>query len=275
MRESVVVSMGETFSNQAPCVPPGAANVLATIRKGPGEGQAIRLRRAASVFGSKQGCKLVLRHPTINRRHCLIVNTGLRVILRDLDTRGGTLRNGLKVEQEFLEDDDRMTLGPWEFQIDIRNSELQGASDSPIVIDLEPDPTVLAIEDLQTGKLTKLTREVCLLGRSDGADIVIDDRDISYAHAAIFSYLGKPAIFDLVSENGTQVNGQHVNFAMLQDCDELTLGSQTVRFRSNTPGIRSNGLASNGSALKPKPFLPPPEGTLSDLIDLSGESRLQ
>jgi pSer/pThr/pTyr-binding forkhead associated (FHA) protein len=275
MQECITLSMGETFSNQAPCVPPGAPIVVATICSGPGEGQSIRLRRTASVFGAKHGCKLVLRHPNVNRRHCLIVNTGYRVLLRDLDTNGRTLRNGLKVELEALEDDDRLTLGPWEFKIDVQHSEAPGASDSPVVIDLEPDPTILALEDIESGKMTRLPRDVTLIGRSAGADIVVEDNEVSYAHAAIYCYLGKPAVFDLVSENGTQVNGEHINFAMLQDCDELTFGSKVLRFRSNVPGVKPNGRQGKGSSLKPKPFTPPPEGTLSDLIDLSAESRFK
>ncbi len=270
------MTSGETIFEQAPCVPSGAPMLTATICSGSGDGQTIRLRRAASIFGAKAGCKVVLRHPGIDQRHCLIVNTGQRFILRDLDTRGKTLRNGLKVEQEYLEDADRVQIGPWELRMDLAMPALTGASDSPVVMDLEPDPTVLAIEDPAARKLMRLPREVSLLGRSPSCDLPIEDREVSRIHAAIFSYLNKPALVDLVSENGTWVNGKRAVFAMLENGDEIVLGSYPLTFRSNTPGSNGAVRQDNGqSTLKPTPFGPPPEGTLSDFIDFSAESKLQ
>ncbi|MEE9295923.1 MAG: FHA domain-containing protein [Phycisphaerae bacterium] len=268
------MTSGETIADQVPCVPAGAPVVTVTICSGPGEGQSIKLRRVASLFGTKAGCKLVLRHPRIDGRHCVIVNTGVKLFLRDLDTRGKTLRNGLKVEQEIIEDADRVQLGPWELKIDLTMPRLAGASDSPVIMDLEPDPTVLAIEDPGTRKLTRLSRDVSILGRSSGCDVPIEDREVSRVHAIIFNFLNRPALLDLVSENGTWVNDKRAVFAMLQDGDVLTLGSYQLRFRCNTPKTNS-GVDRNGRVLKPAPFGPPPEGTLSDFIDFSAESKLQ
>ena len=141
-------------------------------------------------------------------------------------------------------------------------------------MDLEPDPTILALEDPGTKKLTRLCREVSVLGRSTGCDYPVEDREVSRVHAIIFNFLNRPALVDLVSENGTWVNDKRAVFAMLQDGDLITLGSYQLRFRSNAPN--NNGQASrNGQVLKPAPFDPPPEGTLSDFIDFSAESRLQ
>ncbi len=263
-----------SISEQVPCVPSGAPVVTATICAGPGEGQSIKLRRAASLFGSKAGCKLVLRHPTVDRRHCVLVNTGHRLVLRDLDTRGRTLRNGLKVEQEVIEDADRIRVGPWELKLDLATPTLAGASDSPIIMDLEPDPTILAIDDPAARKMTKLPREVSIIGRGPGCDVSIEDREISRVHAVIFSYLHKPALLDLVSENGTWVNGKRAMFAMLQNGDEITFGSYTVKFRSNAPQVNVNVNGNGKVTLTPSPFGPPPEGTFSDFIDFSAESRL-
>ncbi len=266
---------GDSIFDQAACVPAGAPVVTVTICSGPGEGQSIRLRRVVSLFGTKAGCKMVLRHPELDRRHCVIVNTGYRLILRDLDTRGRTLRNGLKVEQEKLEDADRVQLGPWELKLDLETPRLSGASDSPVIMDLEPDPTVVAVEDPSTSKLTRLSREVSILGRSPGCDFSVQDREVSRVHAIVFSYLNKPAVFDLVSENGTWVNGQRAVFAMLADGDEIGLGTYVVKFRSNAPTSNEDPSGNGRAALKPAAFGPPAEGTLSDFIDLSAESKLR
>lgn len=268
------MSSGDTILDQAPCVPEGAPVVSATIQSGPGEGQSINLRRAVSLFGAKTGCKLVLRHATVDRRHCVLINTGQHLFLRDLDTQGKTLRNGQKVEQEEIADADRVQIGPWELKFAVSRPRLSGASDSPVIVDLEPDPTVLAIEDRATRKFTKLPREVSILGRRPGCDIPVEDREVSSIHAVIFNYLHRPAIYDLVSENGTFVNGERCVFAMLNDGDEIMLGSYSLRFRSNAPRIVPSSGANGTSVLKPTPFDPPPEGTLSDFIDFSAESKL-
>ena len=266
------MTTNQAIQVQAPCVPTGAPVATVTICDGAGAGQSIQLRRAASLFGTKRGSKFVLRDPAVDRRHCVIVNTGYRLILRDLDTQGRTLRNGLKVEQETLEDDDRIKIGPWDFRINVCEPEVEGADDSPVVVDLEPDPTILAIEDSQTQKIGRLPREVSILGRTPGADFTIEDREVSRVHAIIFSYLGKPAVFDLASENGTWVNGQRAVFAMLEDGDELMFGSRTIKFRSNAPSVAKRSGDNGEAILTPNPF-PNPEGTLSDLIDISMETK--
>lgn len=268
------MTMGSSIFDQAPGIPTGAPIVAATICAGSGEGQSIKLRRATSLFGTKRGCKFVLRHPTVCRRHCIIINNGQRVILRDLDTHGKTFRNGLKVEQEYLEDADRITIGPWEFRIDVEKPEVEGSSDSPAIFDLEPDPTVLAIEDPATRQISKLPREVSILGRSPGCDHPILDREVSGVHAVIFSYLHRPVIFDLDSENGTMVNGSRAVFAMLHDGDEIMLGTHTLIFRCNASPRRPDVNGSAAQVLKPEPF-ENPEGTISDLIDFSAESQVQ
>lgn len=241
-----------------------------TLCKGGGAGQSIRLRRAASLFGTKSGCKFVLRHPAVNGRHCVIVNTGYRLILRDLVTGGLTLRNGLKVEQETLADADHVQIGPWDLRVDLHEPGVRGVDDSPVIVDLEPDPTVLAVEDATDGGIRKLPRDVSVFGRAPGCDIAVRDREVSRVHAAIFSYLGRPAIFDLASENGTWVNQQRAVYAMLHDQDMITLGATTFRFRCNAPSNRNGSAGKNGQVLKPQAFASP-DGTMSDLIEFSAE----
>ncbi len=264
--------MGSTVQDQSPCLPAGAPTATVSIRKGPGSGQSIQLRRAVSLFGTKRGCKFVLRDPTVDRRHCVVVNTGYRIILRDLNTNGRTWLNGAKIEQEMLTDGQTIKIGPWEFYIEVTAADIRGASDSPVVVDLEPDPTLLAIEDVTSGHIAKLSRDVAILGRGPNSDFVVQDRETSRVHAIIFSYLGRPAIFDLASENGTWVNGQRAVFAMLQNGDELTFGSRTIRFRSTTQSVAKEPGTNGQASLKPIPF-PNPDGTISDLIDISSETR--
>lgn len=249
----------------------GAPSVTVLVRSQSGEGQSVELRRVASLFGTKSNCKFVLRHPTVCRRHCVIVNTGQQVFLRTLDARATTLRNGKTIDHGMLGDADCLEVGPWKFDLDIQWREYSGTNDSPVIVDLEPDPTVLVVEDLETHKLTKLPREVSVLGRNADADITVADSEVSGAHAIIFTYLHKPVIFDLASENGVSVNGKRCSFAMLSNGDEFSLGAHALKFRCNAPGVRPSTNGKGSAILSPTPFASS-EDTLSDLVDLSSES---
>ena len=249
----------------------GAPVVTVSVRSQSGAEQSVELRRVASLFGTKPNCKFVLRHPTVCRRHCVIVNTGQQVFLRTLDARATTLCKGRTIDHGLLNDGDCIDVGPWKFELDIQWREYTGTSDSPVIVDLEPDPTVLVVEDLVTGKVTKLPRDVSVLGRNADADITVAGSEVSGAHAIIFTYLHKPVIFDLVSENGVSVNGKQCTFAMLSNGDEFSLGGHALKFRCNAPGVRPSVNGDPAGVLKPTPFVNP-DDTLSDLIDLSAES---
>ena len=64
------------------------------------------------------------------------------------------------------------------------------------------------------------------IGRSLTADIRLDDPSVSRRHALVVAEPGKPLrVLDDRSLNGIFVNGEVVEWAALEDGDELTVGS--------------------------------------------------
>ena len=57
-----------------------------------------------------------------------------------------------------------------------------------------------------------------------GRDILVDDEKISRTHAMIFVDEQGPSIVDLISTNGTMVNGQRISDADLGDGDVINIG---------------------------------------------------
>ena len=57
-----------------------------------------------------------------------------------------------------------------------------------------------------------------------GRDILMDDEKISRTHAMIFVDEQGPSIVDLISTNGTLVNGQKISDADLADGDIINIG---------------------------------------------------
>jgi pSer/pThr/pTyr-binding forkhead associated (FHA) protein len=69
-----------------------------------------------------------------------------------------------------------------------------------------------------------ITRDVTLLGRREYCDVVIPHTSLSKRHAILVRTDGLLIVRDLVSTNGTKVNGQRVMWAALLPNDRLTLG---------------------------------------------------
>jgi hypothetical protein len=64
------------------------------------------------------------------------------------------------------------------------------------------------------------------IGRSVAADLRLDDPSVSRRHALVVSEPGEPLrVLDDRSLNGVLVNGEPIEWARLEDGDELTIGS--------------------------------------------------
>lgn len=70
-----------------------------------------------------------------------------------------------------------------------------------------------------------------VLGRSDDAECVLRDPNISRRHAELVrDSAGQWEIVDLGSTNGVKVNGRRVTEAPLREGDQVTLGTTSFRF---------------------------------------------
>ncbi len=232
------------------------------VAKGHGAGQSILLRRAASVLGSRPGCKVRLKHADVSGVHSVIVNTGNEVFLRDLLSRNGTFLNDLRATHERLEDGDVVKIKPWELRVNVIEPETDDSNDFT-GLGLDPAPAAIAVENVETGQISRLPREVNVLGRSHECDITIENRSISRAHALMFTYLSQVVVFDLMSENGLLLNGNPIVFSKVKTDDVLTIGSVELRVKIIEPSPR---VSSDGTS---KAFQAPrPDGTISDRIDI-------
>ena len=71
------------------------------------------------------------------------------------------------------------------------------------------------------------------IGRSDDADVVVDEPSLSRVHARVrMASTGAVTIEDLGSTNGTHVSGTRISAPMrLAPGDEFALGSEVLRIR--------------------------------------------
>lgn len=84
---------------------------------------------------------------------------------------------------------------------------------------------------LSTGEETfEVSGRSVLIGRSQHADLVLNDRNVSRSHAELRRQGNDFVLVDLDSTNGLEVNGKKVRSQTLQNGDVITLGKTRVRF---------------------------------------------
>ncbi len=94
--------------------------------------------------------------------------------------------------------------------------------------------TLVVVQGAQIGRHYPLRRNRVVLGRSEAADIVLPDKEVSRAHAAIEAVrLGSETLFrlvDLGSTNHVFVNGRASEAHLLAENDKIQLGAQVLKF---------------------------------------------
>lgn len=92
------------------------------------------------------------------------------------------------------------------------------------------DACLLGLAGRDMGRRFLLAQRKVTLGRSDQADVTIDDDDASRIHCEILSLPVGVALHDLSSTNGTFVNGQRIERHLLNDGDQIQIGRSVFRF---------------------------------------------
>lgn len=75
-----------------------------------------------------------------------------------------------------------------------------------------------------------ITHSRTVLGRGEGADIIIDDPAVSRMHAAIEYTAGRFVLKDIGSTNGTIMDGKYIKQADLGHGDTFQVGDTVIEF---------------------------------------------
>jgi pSer/pThr/pTyr-binding forkhead associated (FHA) protein len=106
------------------------------ILKGPSVGKEVKIPVPKCLIGRAEGCHMRAQSDAISRRHCVIVTTENEVVVRDLNSRNGTVVNDQKITEEtVLLNGDILRVGPLEFEVNIEKKP--GKPKRPAVSDLK------------------------------------------------------------------------------------------------------------------------------------------
>lgn len=82
----------------------------------------------------------------------------------------------------------------------------------------------------QVGRTIRLVDSRITVGRADEATVTLEDDRISRLHAELCRRSSGYWLRDLRSTNGTMLNGEPIDEALLSHGDRITIGSQQLRF---------------------------------------------
>lgn len=77
----------------------------------------IPISRDVTLIGRREFCDAVVAHPSLSKRHCVLVRTDGLLIVRDLISTNGTKVNGQRVVWAALLPNDRLTVGRYKFKV--------------------------------------------------------------------------------------------------------------------------------------------------------------
>jgi type II secretory pathway predicted ATPase ExeA/pSer/pThr/pTyr-binding forkhead associated (FHA) protein len=96
-------------------------------------------------------------------------------------------------------------------------------------------PKLIITRDGDTLGTFTFKEKKILIGRSDFADVIIEDDYVSKIHAALLLYSDALVLLDLNSANGTTVNSVKVRKTILKDDDIISLGRHRLKVENAPP----------------------------------------
>lgn len=119
---------------------------------------------------------------------------------------------------------------------------------------IQGTPKLVGRSEVVAGRVYELTKPKTMIGRQDSNDVVIVDGTVSARHAQIVNDDGVWRVVNLISTNGTSVNGRNNVVSYLAPGDVISFGRVEMVFEASESertvpagrGLRS-GRISNGS----------------------------
>ncbi len=90
----------------------------------------IPIIKDVTIVGRRGYCDVVVDHPSLSKRHCVLVKTDGLLVIRDLATTNGTKVKGQSVRWAALLPDDRIALGNYKMRVYLGPDHVPGPSES-------------------------------------------------------------------------------------------------------------------------------------------------
>jgi transcriptional regulator with GAF, ATPase, and Fis domain len=98
------------------------------VLSGPLKDSTIPLSEGEVTIGREASNAIAITDPSVSRKHCLLSGQDGRFLVRDLDSRNGTLVNGAGVEEQWLQHGDEIAAGDSSFLFLLQDEETAPAA---------------------------------------------------------------------------------------------------------------------------------------------------
>jgi pSer/pThr/pTyr-binding forkhead associated (FHA) protein len=208
-----------------------------------GKTTVVPLIRDEVTIGRKEGNTIRLTDRNVSRSHARLVRDDKgSFVLGDQRSRNGTKVNGdlLGTKSRRIKPGDQITIGDYSLSIrtDVADGVPMGRQMDPGegagIGKVTPHARLVMLTLPEPGREIDLTVNLYVVGRSDEANLRIEDPSISRAHARMDGENHQWTISDLDSINGVSINGTRRDDYVLKSGDVVELG--TVRLKYVAPG---------------------------------------
>jgi membrane fusion protein (multidrug efflux system) len=198
-------------------------------------------------IGREMDNDLVLESESCSRYHAeILMGRGVYKIV-DLGSTNGISVNSERVQEHLISTGDTVEIGLYTLGLSIPQEEtpktrmmsMADVAPGPEEPKPEPCPKVLYLNRL-IGKGGERSLKIAegveyVIGRSPGADVVVDDAQCSGRHALIILRGETCTIRDLESANGTFVNSEKIGQSEIRPGDRLAVGQTEFAVSEQPP----------------------------------------
>jgi pSer/pThr/pTyr-binding forkhead associated (FHA) protein len=199
------------------------------------------------VLGRSRSCDICLPDMAVSTRHAEIHLKGTDYVLMDLDSLNGSFVNDkpvLSFQQRKLHNDDVIRAAGFSILVQLgvapgpdepRDASVRQARQMLARLSMRTQAPPDTLTFTVTGGPCRGARFTfspqmsrAIIGRGGDASFVLEDRDISRAHAEIAVIDQKVTVRDLGSKNGLVIDGARVDAAVLAFGDSFAVGKSTL-----------------------------------------------
>jgi len=213
-------------------VPEHAPSVRLVAQRGTPGQKNWTLQRVATLIGARRPAHIVLHDQGTEDAHCVVLNIGSEVLLKDLLSETGTFHNDERIDQPVsLFDGDIVRIAETRFDVVIQNVPQAEKAREAYVFPW--DAFAVCIDDSK--QAWRIESKVGLVGRHEAADVRLDHASVSDRHLVVFRFLDSVAVFDTGS-GGVWLNGERISIARLGKQDRILVGPYSFRAYGLKPG---------------------------------------
>ncbi len=202
-------------------------------------------------IGRAADCEIVVDNMGVSRHHCSIVKDGDQWKLVDKGSNNGTFVDGQRINEQILQDRDRVVLGKHNLVFDaygyasseVKKQAAGMGSEMTMFVDpeqmakmqaeLKSSGGIMALTIMQGGREIRcqLTKEETVIGKGVMADIPIKGMFVKPAQAKVVRSDAGYRLLSLGGLRSVRVNGSKISQAMLTEGDTITIAGQNLSFK--------------------------------------------